>query len=80
MTFSEYKWGPEEGLNSAGDPERVQMGVQRGPDWEEGGGGGSMYCTEPCVCLNLHGLMNQITLQNLMFLRERLMEDFVQEI
>ena len=32
------------------------------------------------VCLlNLQRLISQITLQNLMFLRERMMEDFVQE-
>ena len=32
------------------------------------------------VCLlNLQRLINQITLQNLMILRERMMEDFVQE-
>lgn len=49
MTFSEYKWGPQEGLNSAGDPERVQMGVQRGPDWEEGGGG--VHVLYRTVCL-----------------------------
>ena len=32
------------------------------------------------VCLlNLQRLISQITLQNLIFLRERMMEDFVQE-
>ena len=32
------------------------------------------------VCLlNLQRLISQITLQNLMFLHERMMEDFVQE-
>ena len=35
---------------------------------------------ETVVCLfNLQRLISQITLHNLMFLRERMMEDFVQE-
>ena len=36
--------------------------------------------TATVVCLlNLQRLISQITLQNLIFLRERMMEDFVQE-
>ena len=37
-----------------------------------------MIATVVCF-LNLHKLTNQITLQNLMHLRERIVEDFIQE-
>lgn len=38
----------------------------------------AMIATVVCL-LNLQRLTNQITLQNLMYLRERIVEDFVQE-
>ena len=40
--------------------------------------GGKITVIVTVVCLlNLQRLINQITLQNLMFLRERMMEDFL---